>query len=138
MNKLDPVKTAISIIEKCGASLLGSIDDEGYPNVKAMLPPREHDGVKTFFFTTNTSSLRVKQYVKNPKASVYFYDAGSFLGVMLKGRMEVMMDQPTKDRIWRKGDTMYYSKGVTDPDYCVLKFTVENGRLYKDFSSIDF
>ena len=138
MNKLDPVKTALSVIEKSGASILGSIDTDGYPNVKAMLAPREHDGVKLFYFTTNTSSLRVKQYAKNPKASVYFYDSGSFLGVMLKGKMEVMTDQPTKDRIWRKGDTMYYPKGVTDPDYCVLKFTAESGRLYKDFSSTDF
>ena len=135
---IDPLKTALSVIEKSGAALIGSVDAEGYPNVKAMLPPREHDGAKAFYFSTNTSSLRVKQYLKNPKASVYFYDAGSFLGVMLKGKMEVMMDQPAKDRIWRKGDTMYYPKGVTDPDYCVLKFTAESGRIYKDFSSIDF
>lgn len=32
--------------------------------------------------------------------------------------------------IWRKGDTMFYKKGVTDPDYCVLKFTAEGGRYY--------
>jgi general stress protein 26 len=114
------------------------VDEEGYPNTKAMLPPREHDGLKEFYFTTNTSSMRVKQYIKNPKASIYFFDPMSFLGVMLKGKMEVLNDQPTKERIWRKGDTMYYSKGVTDPDYCVLKFTAENGRIYQNFSSEDF
>jgi general stress protein 26 len=30
---------------------------------------------------------------------------------------------------------MYYSKGVTDPDFCVLKFTAQNGRYYSDFKS---
>jgi general stress protein 26 len=29
---------------------------------------------------------------------------------------------------------MYYPLGVTDPDYCVLKFTAENGRMYENFA----
>jgi general stress protein 26 len=57
---------------------------------------------------------------------------------MLRGTMEVLQDQPTKDRIWRDADTMYYSLGVTDPDYCVLKFTAENCRMYEHFKSYDF
>ena len=32
---------------------------------------------------------------------------------MLKGKMEVLTDQETKDMIWRKGDTMFYKGGVT-------------------------
>ena len=34
---------------------------------------------------------------------------------------------------WRKGDTQYYPGGVTDPNYCVLKFTATDGRYYSDF-----
>jgi general stress protein 26 len=40
--------------------------------------------------------------------------------------------------IWREGDTMYYKQGVTDPDYCVLRFTATRGRYYANFSSQDF
>lgn len=40
--------------------------------------------------------------------------------------------------IWRKGDEMYYSKGVTDPDYCVLRFAAQNGRYYSNFKSENF
>ena len=40
--------------------------------------------------------------------------------------------------IWREGDTMYYTLGVTDPDYCVLKFTTLTGRFYRNFKSEDF
>jgi general stress protein 26 len=57
---------------------------------------------------------------------------------MLRGTMEVLQDQPTKNRIWRDGDTMYYSLGFTDPDYCVLKFTAENCLMYEHFKSYDF
>jgi len=132
------VKTALSVIERSGKAIIGSIDSDGYPNIKAMLKPREHDGVKTFYFTTNTSSMRVAQYRKNPKASIYFYDERFFKGVMLKGKMSVLTDAATKKRIWQDGDEMYYPKGVTDPDYCVLKFSAQSGRLYQNFGSQDF
>ena len=72
------IKSALSVIERSGKSIIGSVDADGYPNVKAMLKPREHDGVKSFYFTTNTSSMRVAQYRKNPKASIYFFTSGSF------------------------------------------------------------
>lgn len=137
MNK-DLQETALDVLEKSSNAIITSIDDEGFPNVKAMLKPRENDGLSVFYFTTNTSSMRVAQYSKNPKASIYFYDGRTFRGVMLKGIMEVLKDQPTKERIWRDGDAMYYPKGVTDPDYCVLKFTADNGRLYENFASHDF
>ncbi len=57
---------------------------------------------------------------------------------MLRGKMEVLEDQETKNRIFRTGDRIYYSKGVTDPDYCVLKFTAQSGQFYENFHSIDF
>jgi len=57
---------------------------------------------------------------------------------MLKGTMEVLEDSKSKEMIWQEGDTMYYHKGVTDPDYCVLKFTAQSGRYYANFSSETF
>ncbi len=33
---------------------------------------------------------------------------------------------------------MYYPLGVTDPDYCVLRFTADAGRFYQNFGSEDF
>jgi len=52
--------------------------------------------------------------------------------------MEVLEDAGSKEMIWQEGDTMYYPKGVADPDYCVLKFTAQTGRYYSNFSSEDF
>jgi len=134
----DAVKTIGGIIDNITVSMIGSIDTNGFPNMKAMLPPRKRTGIKDFYFTTNTSSMRVKQYLANPKASVYFFDKRYFRGVMLKGTMEVLIDAQSKEEIWREGDEMYYPKGVTDPDYCVLKFTAQDGRYYSNFKSEDF
>ncbi len=57
---------------------------------------------------------------------------------MLTGTMEVLEDSFYKEMIWQEGDTMYYPEGVTDPDYCVLRFTAEQGRYYSNFSSENF
>jgi general stress protein 26 len=134
----DFIKAGLGIVARSSKTIIASVDDDGFPNLKAMLQPREHDELKVFYFTTNTYSMRVKQYLKNPKASIYFYDTRFFKGLMLRGTMEVLQDQDTKDRIWRDGDNMYYSLGVTDPDYCVLKFTALNGCMYENFKSYDF
>lgn len=127
-------------IDRQRVSFICSIDEENYPNMKAMLKPRKRNGLKEFFFSTNTSSIRVQQYIKNPNASIYFYHKGlmRYVGVMLKGKMEVLTDQESKNMIWKKGDTMFYKKGVTDPDYCVLKFTAEGGRYYCDLKTENF
>ena len=112
---------------------ISSVDAEGFPCTKAMLAPRKREGIKTFYFTTNTFSLRVAHYKANPKACVYFCDEKGFMGMMLRGTMEVLTDAASKEMIWREGDTEYYPAGVTDPNYCVLKFTAIDGRFYSDF-----
>jgi len=129
-----------SFIDKRKVAFVGSVDGDGYPNIKAMLRPRKRVGLKEFYFSTNTSSMRVKQFTKNSKSSIYFYRKGliKYAGVMLKGRMEVLTDQESKNMIWRRGDTMFYKKGVTDPDYCVLKFTATSGRYYCDLETESF
>jgi general stress protein 26 len=130
--------TINNLIENQSVAFISSIDEDGFPNTKAMLPPRKREGIKVIYFTTNTSSMRVSQYKKNSKACVYFCDKRFFRGVMLKGKMDVLEDSKSKEMIWKDGDTMYYPLGVTDPDYCVLKFTADSGRYYHNFKSENF
>ena len=134
----DANQTIGKMIDKINGAFICYIDDEGYPITKAMLSPRERDGIKYFWFTTNTSSNKVKFYRQNSKASVYFVDRHFFRGVCLSGTVEVLEDEQSKERIWKDGDTLYYPKGVSDPDYCVLKFTAVKGRYYSNFNSVDF
>ena len=57
---------------------------------------------------------------------------------MLIGTMEVLQGEEIKKEIWRTGDTLYYRQGVTDPDYCVLKFTAIRCRHYCDLKTESF
>lgn len=117
---------------------VGSVDDNGFPNIKVMFPTKNRQTIKVIYFSTNTSSRRVAQFRKNAKASVYFLDKENFKGVMLTGIMEVLEQQEIKSRFWNEGDEQYYSLGETDPDYCILKFTAEKGRYYHNLHSDDF
>lgn len=134
----DAEKTIGTIIDKAKTAFISSIDADGFPNTKAMLAVRKRDGIKTLWFTTNTSSMRAAQYRANSKACAYFCDTRFFRGVQLLGTMEVCEDAESKEMIWQDGDQQYYPKGVTDPDYCVLKFTAIKGRYYSNFKSENF
>ncbi len=133
----DPEKTIGNMIDKQSICYISSVDADGFPNTKAMLQPRLRNGIKEIYFSTNTSSQKVASFRKNPKACVYFCDRRFYRGIMLKGIVEVLEDQESKNKIWLDGDTMYYKKGVTDPDYCVLKFTTLSARYYSNFKSAD-
>jgi len=39
-----------------------------------MLAPREREGIRIFWFSTNTPSQKVAAFRENPRASIYFVD----------------------------------------------------------------
>ena len=124
------VKSTIWELRKtCGTAVLASVDDDGYPIQRAMLV-LEHESLQTHYFSTNTSSDKVPAFRSNPKASVYYCTPENYIGILFTGDVEVCTDQQTKDFLWRDGFEKYYPKGVTDPDYCVLKFTAREIRYY--------
>jgi general stress protein 26 len=134
----NPVETIGGLIEKQGVSFISSVDETGYPNTKAMLPPVKREGIKTLYWHTNSPSLRIRHYRNNPRACVYFYDKRFFRGVMLKGTMEVLEDIKIKKEIWKDEFTRYYKDGMEGGDFIILKFTAESGRYYSNFHSEDF
>ena len=78
----DAEKTVGTMLDKQSVAWIGSVSPDGFPNIKAMLRPRKRDGIRTIYFTTNTSSMRVGQFRENPKACVYVCDSRFFRGAM--------------------------------------------------------
>jgi general stress protein 26 len=118
-----------SLVENAKNVYVSSVDEIGYPNTKAMLS-LQRDGLGVHYFSTNVSSKRASQFKLNPKACIYYCDEPAYHGLMLIGTMEVHTDAYHKELLWREGFERYYSKGVTDDDYCVFKFTAKEGRYY--------
>lgn len=131
------VEQIIKLIAESQIAILCSVDENGYPCAKAMLAPRRVNGMREVWFSTNTSSQSVERYRNCNKASIYFYNATTFQGVMLRGKIEILEDVQTKEELWQDGDELYYPNGVTDPDYCALHFTADNARYYADFCSTE-
>ena len=127
-----------NLMDELNLFFISSVDSNGYPNTKAMLAPRKREGIKHIYFTTATSSMKAIQYSRNPKANLYFCNDKTFKGVMLLGTMQVLTDTALKEELWREGDDLYHPLGVTDPDYSVLKFTAQSGRIYGNLKSKDF
>ena len=134
----NPKETIGNLIDKQSVCFISSVDENGYPNTKAMLAPVKREGIKTLYWHTNSPSMRIKQYRTNPKACIYFCDRRFFRGVMLKGTMEVVDDIGIKNEIWKDEFSMYYQGGMDGGDFILLRFTAENGRYYSNFHSEDF
>jgi general stress protein 26 len=134
----NPEETIGNLIDKQSISYISSVDENGYPNTKAMLAHVKREGIKTFYWHTNSPSMRIRQYRNNPKACIYFCDKRFYRGVMLRGTMEVLEDQETKKEIWQDGFSMYYQGGMDGGDFIIIKFTAEAGRYYSNFHSEDF
>ena len=45
----DPEQTIGNLIDRRNTSFVGSVDEDGYPEVKAMLPPRKREGIRPFY-----------------------------------------------------------------------------------------
>lgn len=134
----DKIKKDIETLRKnAKVAYVGSVTKDIFPQIKAMLVA-ERDGLKTQLFSTNTSSKRVKQFLNNPNACVYYCDEENFIGVLFTGKIEVCTDHDTKASIWHEGDEMYYPKGVDDEDYCVYRFTAETVNYYHGLSNVTF
>ena len=120
----------IAMINSAKTVCVASVDEEGFPNIKAMFATNKHKGARIHYLSTNTSSHRVQQFIQNPKAALYFCEPEEINGVMLRGKVDVCMDAYHRELLWNPGDEKYYPQGVTDPDYCVLRFTAADGNCW--------
>ncbi|MCL2144114.1 MAG: pyridoxamine 5'-phosphate oxidase family protein [Endomicrobia bacterium] len=129
-----------NIIESSGFVCLSTVNAKGIPETRAMLNLRNpdmfpklrklYDDDFTFYFTTNTSSQKMKQILLNKKASVYFVKENNFGGLLFTGKIEIVKDNKMKRSFWQDCWTMYYKGGVEDPDYTLLKFKAEQYKYY--------
>jgi general stress protein 26 len=129
----NPHETLGNLVDKQSVAFISSIDVNGFPNTRAMLAPVEREGIKTFYWHTNTSSQKVRQFLDNPRCCVYFCDRRFFRGLMLRGTMEIVVDDDLRRRFWKDEYTMYYKGGFAGGDYTLMRFTAQDARYYSNF-----
>ncbi|MCR5764904.1 MAG: pyridoxamine 5'-phosphate oxidase family protein [Treponema sp.] len=136
------IKDAVKIIQSSECAQIatfGKDETEGFPEIRALLNlanPKKYPRLKnkaisvdgetlTIYFTTNTSSQKVRQLRANNKACLYFVLPKKFKSVSAIGTIEEVTDQSVKEDFWQTGWFIYYHKGAKDPDYTLLKFTTQ-------------
>lgn len=130
-------KEIVSLVDNATITYVSSVDENGYPNTKAMLSLK-HEGIGTHYFSTNFSSKRIRQFTNNPNACIYFSNNENFMGLMLVGSIEICRDRKHREMLWFDGCEMYYPNGIDDEDYCVLKFTADWGNYYHGLENNSF
>lgn len=144
MDKNTIIETAEKLMAKADTAYLATIDEKGFPQIRAMLNllctdgfPKQSDYIRknrnglSTYFTTNTSSRKIPQIKKNVAASVY-YNIG-YEGLLLIGNLEIVEGDKVKRAFWEDSWKMYYTKGLDDPDHTILKFTPSTLKLYGNF-----
>ncbi|OGO43155.1 MAG: general stress protein 26 [Chloroflexi bacterium RBG_16_58_8] len=136
MNKKSAYAEGLQLVESSKICLLGTNAEGGFPNIKAMLNLK-HEGLEKVWFSTNTSSRRVQQIMKDSRACVYYVDETNFKGLMLVGTIKIMQDLESRKMLWAEGAEVYYPQGVEDSDYSVLCFSAKWGNYYQGLKNIN-
>jgi general stress protein 26 len=134
MNKKQLLEASRKLMVTSASVYLTTVGGRGIPFTRAMLNlknRKQYPSLVKFFakekgelvayFTTNTSSEKVKHIKSHPYVSVYYCDPKKFHGLMLGGRIQIIKDPKIKKAIWQKGWERYYPGGCDDPDNTVLK-----------------
>ena len=129
MTEDDIHKQGAALIERNEIAIVGTVNDNGYPEMRAMTRVK-HDGMRELWFSTNTSSRKIPQVRATNKGSVYFVDCDNYYGLLLIGRMEVLQDSASRRMVWQDGFEKYFPGGVDDPDHSVLHFTAERAEFF--------
>lgn len=127
MNKEEISKIADELIEKNNIVMMSTLNQEKIPTICAIIKAKA-EGIHTFYFSSNHSSEKVQNILKNPNGSIYFYDAMEYTGLTLTGKFTILEKDPT---IIPEGA---YPEGLPRNDYIIIKFKADKIKLYYSMS----
>ncbi len=66
----------------------------------------------------------------NKKASICYREGGN--NITLVGTIEIVTEPELKKELWLDWFINHFPGGVTDPNYCILRFTAHRASLWID------
>ena len=121
------LEKAAEFMKNIEIASLSSIDGNDYPRTAAMCSLKT-EGIKTIWFSTGTRSHKTENFKRNSKSSVCYHTDKD--NVTLIGDVEIVDDMETKKQLWVDWFIKHFPLGVTDPNYCVLKFEAKYIQIY--------
>ncbi len=126
---MEIVKKAADLLEKTDEVTLASINENGYPRI-CVLSKIKSEGIRKLWVATGMSSVKVRNFNENCKASACAYMGGN--SITLVGRVSVIQDRAVKAEMWLDWFINHFPGGIDDPNYCILEFVAEEATLWID------
>lgn len=133
----------LELIGTVGVSYLGTIDDKGFPQIRAMTNLRDkslypglaavfegHQDDFLVYMPTAAASAKFAHIEANPNVSVYFCDAEGMRTLLLIGRMEVVTDKDIKRQLWQDDWKIHFPDGVDGPEYNILRLLPTSAKCW--------
>ena len=128
---LTNTETIEKFVNSKDTAFLSGVDAWGFPTT-AVMSLRNRNGIRSFDFSTQTSTNKVETFRKNQQACLYLHDDKTGNRLMIQGHVTVSDDPALKSKLWQDGDEAYFSMGRTDPSYVILRFRAEKARFYEN------
>ena len=114
---------AREVIGKCMSSAFATVDENGCPQMRAMMPVAVDDDL-TAYYITSRQSAKCSQIAANPRVSSLWTDVvepmSDWRSVLAKGQARVSDDKALRDRFWMEELRPFFPGGADDPSFVIL------------------
>jgi general stress protein 26 len=114
---------ARQVVDKCPFPALTTVDENGFPQVRAMMVIEVEDDFTAYYITARMSD-KCKQLAANPHASTFWQDVvdpmSDWRSLLVKGTGEVADDKALRERFWTEDLKQFFPQGVDDPQYVII------------------
>lgn len=121
---------ASKLLDSVSVATLTSINENGYPRTCLLSKVKNERFSDIYFVTSKRSKLNGKatHFENNPKASVCYFFGGD--SVTLIGNVEFVEDREIQASVWNESDRRFFSKGIDDSKFRLLKFHTIEGTFW--------
>lgn len=106
----EPLVAAREVMRAAGHCALITIGDDGRPQARTMDPSPPDERMRVVF-VTNPSSRKVQQLARDPRVTLYYFDASSPGYVTLFGTAREIEDPAEKSERWLSKWSPHYPGG---------------------------
>ena len=114
---------AREVIGKPGFPAFATADENGCPQMRAMMPVTVEDDF-TIYYITGRPTAKCGQIAANPSVSTLWTDVvepmSDWRSVLVKGKAVVSDDKALRDRFWMEELRGFFPGGVDDPNFVIL------------------
>lgn len=123
MNDQDVKARARDIVEKCAFPAFATMDEQGCPQMRAMMPVAVEDDF-TVYYVTHRMTAKCRHINANPKVSALWTHVvdpmRDWRSVLIKGEARIMDDKALRERFWMEELRQIFPAGAEDPSFVIL------------------